>query len=196
VSELPDLVSPSDITTIDSAHDIADRINRRYRERFVGLSAELAEQRRLKEHVRIDRDRVLAERNTYASKIERVLPVLDEAHQTIAKLQLDVGILNGRLIERTEAMGERQREYLDRARKAESVAREALGHLETLAGAFLEASKCANQPLRHAVIWREAASDVRKRVKALTVRLETSTACGQSADKTTEQAVQTEGGAA
>lgn len=131
MSDIPDLVSPSMMTIIDSAQVIADKINCRHRERMADVLFSLTE-------ARSERDHLQAERNAYAEKIERLQPELDNAHQTIAKLQLDVGILNGRLIERTEAMGERQREYLDPARSAESVAREAIAKFEELAAGFRE----------------------------------------------------------
>lgn len=155
----PDLVSSTDRRTKRLAAALGPSlihdVNRRYHERM----AEFVEERRRMradheavrrqansfeddfEKLRQERNKARAERNTYAAKIERLQPELDNAHQTIAKLQLDVGILNGRLIERTDAMGERQREYMDRARKAEA----AVGHMVRLineAVSHLEATRC------------------------------------------------------
>lgn len=53
----------------------------------------------------VEYDRMQAERDAALAEVER--------------LKLDNAILNGRLIERTEALLAKQREYLDRARAAE-----------------------------------------------------------------------------
>lgn len=113
---IPDLVQAN----VTCALPLARLVNTLHRERVGGLTAE---------------------RNAYAAKIERLQPELDNAHQTIAKLQLDVGILNGRLIERTEAMLAKQAELLDRARKAEA----AINHMAcaiTWAVGNLESVRC------------------------------------------------------
>ena len=87
------------------------------------------------------------------------------------RLKLDVGILNGRLIERTEAMGGRQREYLDRARKAESVAREAVSLLEDMAAAFEDTSSASRVVYSERVKSAEIAANMRKRIKPMRDRL-------------------------
>jgi chromosome segregation ATPase len=164
-TDIPDLISTAEVLEWTAPDELANVINQRHSQRMADAIAELRlarvcfqsaedgctklqvenedlqianrQQAAEIERLRADRDRILAQSNCYAAKIERLQPDLDNAHQTIAKLQLDIGILNGRLIERTEAMGERQREYLDRARKAETalghivgMINEAVGHLE------------------------------------------------------------------
>lgn len=149
MKDIPDLVSAGDPKIYGPAF-ILERINQRHRQRVAEITSQrdgaADEGLRLRglldtkadeiERLRADRDRILAQSNCYGAKIERLQPELDTAHQTIAKLQLDVGILNGRLIERTEAMLERQREEIQRTRQAGSTAREAIAKFEQLADGF------------------------------------------------------------
>jgi chromosome segregation ATPase len=152
-TDIPDLVQATETCALS----LAQKVNQLHRERVANL---------------------IAERNTYAAKIERLQPELDNAHQAIAKLQLDVGILNGRLIERTEGMGERQREYLDRARKAEA-AIERMACAITWAISNLESVRCLDSS--DTMFKRDA-------IRLLGDAIKTAANCGQSADKPAEPA--------
>lgn len=92
---------------------------------------------------------------------EKALNERDDALAEVERLKLDNAILNGRLIERTDCMLTRQRESLDEARKARSIARRALEYIDSLADLFTQLSK----DRRHTSKDREAVAKCADRVR-------------------------------
>jgi hypothetical protein len=92
-----------------------------------GCVTELAETRAYRDQLEADLNARTSERDAALAEVER--------------LKLDNGILNGRLIERTDCLLTRQRESLDEARKARSIARRALEYIDSLADLLTQLSK-------------------------------------------------------
>ncbi len=112
---IPDLVTFRELHgkwTSAGRAAIVDLINARHRVRMNEAINE-------RDVARDDLKQVEESRVVNGRLYERALSERDAALAEIERLKLDIGIFNGRLIERTEALLAKQREYLDRARAAE-----------------------------------------------------------------------------
>lgn len=126
------------------------------------------------EETRAYRDQLQSDLNTRAS--ER-----DAARAEIERLKLDIGILNGRLIERTQTMLARQRESLDEARKARSVASKALDLLGHIIEVFRNAADDRRVQISERRSYGAAASRLENAVTPLRDELNAAN-CGNPAE--------------